>query len=158
MPSLTVARSGFLEPKGSFILTLKELIRMIPLSSYFVSCSHTEQVKIKIFEKFDNADFGLQSINFLIPNEALQFKSAHLRVKSSLFGIRWLMEEWFFTFALIWILAGTCWGSLVMFAIVIAFKQFVQIEWLWATCSTWSLIWIVNLIERFKRYTWILYD
>ena len=130
MPSLTVARSGFLEPKGSFILTLKELVRMIPLSSYFVSCAHTEQVTIKIFEKFDNADFGLQSMNFLIPNEALQFKSAHLRVKSSLFGIRWLMEEWFFTFALIWIFTGTCWGSLVMFAIVFGVKRFAKIEWL----------------------------
>ena len=130
MPTLTVAGSGFLEPKGSFILTLKELVRMIPFSSYFVSCAHTEQVTIKIFEKFDNADFGLQSMNFLIPNEALQFKSAHLRVKSSLFGIRWLMEEWFFTFALIWILTGTCWGSLVMFAIVFGFKRFAKIEWL----------------------------
>ena len=52
-------------------LTLKELIGMIPLSSYFFSCEPTEEVTIKIFERFDNEDFGLEAIDILVPNEAL---------------------------------------------------------------------------------------
>ena len=130
MPTLTVARSDFLEPKGSFLLTLKELIGMIPLSSYFFSCAHTEQVTIKIFEKFDNADFGLQSMNFLVPNEALQFKSAHLRVKSSLYGVRWLMQEWFFTFATIIIMTGTISVSVALFAVILLLKHLKLLPWL----------------------------
>ena len=130
MPTLTVARSGFLEPKGSFLLTLKELIGMIPFSGYFFSCAHTEQVTIKIFEKFDNADFGLKSMNFLVPNEALQFKSAHLRVKSSLYGVRWLMQEWFFTFATIFIISGTFSVSVALFAVVILLKHLNLLPWL----------------------------
>ena len=130
VPTLTVARSGFLEPKGSFLLTLNELIRMIPFSGYFFSCAHTEQVKIKIFEKFDNGDFGLQSMNFLVPNEALQFKSAHLRVKSSLYGVRWLMQEWFFTFATIFIISGTFSVSVALFAVVILLKHLNLLPWL----------------------------
>ena len=130
VPTLTVARSGFLEPKGSLLLTLKELIGMIPFSSYFFSCAHTEQVTIKIFEKFDNADFGLQSMNFLVPNEALQFKSAHLRVKSTLYGVRWLMQEWFFTFATIFIISGTFSVSVALFAVVILLKHLKLLPWL----------------------------
>ena len=126
-----MARSGYLEPKGSFLLTLHELIGMIPFSGYFFSCAPTEQVTIKIFEKFDNADFGLQSMNFLVPNEALQFKSAHIRVKSSLYGVRWLMQDWFFTFATIFVLTGTFCGSLAMFATVLALKHLTTLlDWL----------------------------
>ena len=69
--SLTLARSGFLDPKGSLTLTVKELVRMVPFSGYFFSCEPTEQVTIKIFERFDNDDYGLESIDFLVPNEAL---------------------------------------------------------------------------------------
>jgi len=39
---LTLARSGFLDPKGSLTLQLKELVRMVPFSSYFFSCEPTE--------------------------------------------------------------------------------------------------------------------
>lgn len=89
---LTVARSGFLEPKGSFTLFLKELLHLVPYSSYFMSCPKTQLVSIAIFEKFDNADFGTQSIDFLVPNDSLQFKAARLRVRTSLFGPRYYMQ------------------------------------------------------------------
>lgn len=71
MKPLTLARSGFLDPKGSITLNLKELIGMIPFSDYFFTCTSTEEVAIKIFDRFDNDDFGLASIDFLVPNEAL---------------------------------------------------------------------------------------
>lgn len=123
VPSLTLARSGFLEPRGSLLVSLKELIQMIPLASYFCSCEQTEQVTIRIFEKFDNADFGLESINFLVPNEALQFKSATLRVKSALFGVRWLMQEWFFSCAIVVITCGTFWSSVSLLTLILLAKR-----------------------------------
>ena len=68
---LTLARSGFLDPKGSIQLTMKEVLGMIPFADYFFSCGKTELVTIKIFERFDNDDFGLKQIDFMVPNEAL---------------------------------------------------------------------------------------
>lgn len=44
---------------------------MLPMSSYFTTCTVTQPISIQIFEKFDNEDFGLESIDFLVPNEAL---------------------------------------------------------------------------------------
>ena len=69
--NLTLSRSGFLDPKGSLTLTLKELAAMVPFLGYFYSCEPTETVTIKIFERFDNEDYGLRSIDLLVPNEAL---------------------------------------------------------------------------------------
>ena len=68
---LTLARSGYLSPKGSLSLTIRDLLSLVPYSDYFYSCEQTEQVTIQIFEKFDNDDFGLESIDFLVPNEDL---------------------------------------------------------------------------------------
>jgi hypothetical protein len=68
---LVLARSGYLDPKGSFTLLRNEMLAMLPLSRYFSSCGQTEEVVITIFDKFDNQDFGLEAINFLVPNEAL---------------------------------------------------------------------------------------
>ena len=44
---------------------------MVPFADYFFSCGKTEFVTIKIFERFDNDDFGLKQIDFMVPNEAL---------------------------------------------------------------------------------------
>ena len=40
--SLTLARSGFLDPKGSISLNIREVISMIPFANYFFPCNHTE--------------------------------------------------------------------------------------------------------------------
>ena len=90
-------------------MNVQDLLCLIPFSRFFFACEKTEQVTIQIFEKFDNDDFGLESIDFLVPNEALQFKSpAQIRVKTALYGVRWFMEEWFFTCALACICAWRC--------------------------------------------------
>ena len=39
---LTLARSGFLDPKGALSLNMREIIGMIPFSSYFLSCEQTQ--------------------------------------------------------------------------------------------------------------------
>ena len=50
---------------------MKEILAIVPIVNYFVPCSGTESVSIKIFDRFDNEDYGLKSIDFLVPNEAL---------------------------------------------------------------------------------------
>ena len=128
--SLSVARSGFLDPKGSLTLSFKELISMIPFASYFIPCEPTEKVGIKIFERFDNADFGLESVDFLVPNEALQFKSALVRVRTELTGIRYLMQSWFFTTACIFIFSCTFGMSLAAVLFVLLLKRLYLLSWL----------------------------
>ena len=128
--SLSVARSGFLDPKGSLTLQVKELISMIPIVSYFIPCEPTETVTIKIFERFDNDDFGLESIDFLVPNEALQFKSAYVRVKTELTGIRYLMQTWFLTVACLFIFSCTFGMSLGAVIFILLLKRLSLIGWL----------------------------
>mmetsp|Transcript_43559 Transcript_43559/g.57672 ORF Transcript_43559/g.57672 Transcript_43559/m.57672 type:complete len:169 (+) Transcript_43559:1142-1648(+) len=127
---LTLARSGFLDPKGSLTLSLKELVSMIPFASYFFSCEPTEKVTIKIFERFDNADYGLESIDFLVPNEALQFRTAQARVRTELTGIRYLMHSWFFTVALSFIFCCTFGISLCAVIFILLLKRLYLLSWL----------------------------
>lgn len=82
--SITVARSGYLEPKGSFYLIYKDVLSIVPFSGYLIPSLHTQTINIKIFEKFDNKDFGMESIEFLLSNEELQFREAKLLVKTNL--------------------------------------------------------------------------
>lgn len=57
---LIVARSGFLNPRGSVKLFITDLVQTLPLIGYILhSDGPTEEVHIKIFDLFDNHDFGL---------------------------------------------------------------------------------------------------
>jgi hypothetical protein len=46
-------------------------------------------------------------LEIVIPNSLLQFSKAMLKVKTSLFGIRYFMREWFFSVAIVIISAIT---------------------------------------------------
>jgi len=103
---------------------------MVPFASYFFSCTVTEEVTIEIFELFDNDFFGLKSIDFLVPNEALQFKSARIRVKTYLNGVRYLMAEWFFTFALTCILTMTTVFSVCVTIALFFLRRLYLLSWI----------------------------
>jgi len=95
---------------------VKDVVSMIPFVSSWLGCPDTQFITIKIFDKFDNDDFGLESIDFLVPNEALQFKQAQLNVRTGFYGVRYLMYEWFYTCAFVVIISLTisiCIGVLV---------------------------------------------
>ena len=98
---LVVSRAGYLNPRSNFKLMLRDLVSLVPFASKWMGCPNTQFITIKIFDKFDNDDFGLESIDFLVPNDALQFKQAHLNVKTGLYGVRFLMHDWFFTSAFV---------------------------------------------------------
>ncbi len=83
---------------------------------------------IKIFERFDNDDYGLESIDFLVPNEALQFKSARVRVQTELSGVRYLMETWFIATALAFIFASTFFISLSTVIAILIFKKIYSLR------------------------------
>ena len=71
MNPIVVSRTGYLDPKSSFQLMFKDLVSMLPFPSTWLGCPNTQFITIKIFDKFDNEDFGLDSIDFLVPHEAL---------------------------------------------------------------------------------------
>ena len=64
-------------------------------------------IEIKIFEKFDNSDFGIESIEFLLSNDSINIKKAILKVRTTLYGVRWYMQEWFFTSMIIVVVTVT---------------------------------------------------
>ena len=84
-------------------MVLTEFVQMLPLSQHFAGSSFNpyESIEIVIFELFDNKAFGLQSVDLRIPNDTLQFRQATLRVKTILYGMKFLMVEWFWTTGLI---------------------------------------------------------
>ena len=54
----------------------KEISRFVPFSSLIMpSRQSNTQVDIKIFEKFNNKDFGLDTIEFLMSNQQMFIKS-----------------------------------------------------------------------------------
>ena len=127
---LTLARSGFLDSKSSLTIQLKEVLGMLPMSGYVFNCEPTKTVTIKVFERFDNDDFGLESIELLVPNEALQFKTALIRVNTELSGIRYLMHHWFFTVACCLIFSATFAISLSAIVIILLLKRLYLLSWL----------------------------
>ena len=120
-PTLTVARQGFLDPKGSMTRYLREFLSMIPLSGYLFHVEKSQVLGIKVFERFDNKDFGLESVEFLLSNETLQFRKANLRVTTTLQGFKWLIHEWFFTclFLTVFSLTSVCCFGFLLFVLML---------------------------------------
>lgn len=86
--------------------------------------STTQTVSIKLFEKFDNTEFGLESIEFLLSNEDWQVKNAKLNVKTKLTGLRWCMKEWFYVTLLITVGLMTILVTSTITAMVLTVKSF----------------------------------
>lgn len=80
-------------------LLTNSVFYFIPFSHYFFgSCDgslQTRKVSVNVFERFDNSEFGTESIEFLMSNGPHQIQSANLQVTTRLKGVRYLMSEWF---------------------------------------------------------------
>jgi hypothetical protein len=68
-----VASQGTFDPDYWLVKLVKrwagQMVRRIPLSSLVApKAAFKSLVEIKIFEKFDNSDFGLETIEFLLSN------------------------------------------------------------------------------------------
>ena len=130
MKPLIVSRTGYLDPQSSLKLMIRDCASFIPFASRFLGCPNTQFITIKIFDKFDNDDFGLEKIEFLVPNDTLQFKSAQINVKTALYGVRYLMHDWFFTCAAIVIFGLTISISAGVLVGIVALKQLDLLQWL----------------------------
>jgi hypothetical protein len=96
----------------------------VPFSQYLIPTNtFTELIVIKIFEKFDNKDFGLETIEFLLSNEQLQIKQASLKVRTTLFGIRWYMREWFIACLVIVVASMATIASTIVLVAVFMIKR-----------------------------------
>lgn len=91
---------------------MKEIIRMFPFSSLILRPEPKQQMAIKIVESLNNHDFVTSSIEFMLANNAPQFTKAVVRVTVALFGIRYMMKEYFLSFALFVI--GSMTSSMMM--------------------------------------------
>jgi Putative adipose-regulatory protein (Seipin) len=56
---------------------------------------------IPIVENFNNKDFQANALEFTLSNTSLSFQSVVIRMRTSLFGFRYLMRNWFLTTATI---------------------------------------------------------
>jgi hypothetical protein len=125
---LSLQRHGFLNPPSTTEHISRELLKLVPFSTYFFSNLCTKEVVISIFERFDNREFGLQKIEFLMSNDLLQFKQATIQVKTSLAGFRWLMQEWFFSTVIIvsTVLTHIMCGSICVFVLGVRKMGYLQ--------------------------------
>jgi hypothetical protein len=79
----------------------------LPLVNYLCNCEPSQIVEIPIVENFNNAEFQLNSIEFTLTHTEVSFNSAVVKLRTSLFGIRYFMRNWFFTSALVAITIST---------------------------------------------------
>lgn len=87
--------------KATFLVWIKEILSYIPIINYFFSCEPSQTIVISVAENFSNADFHISSFDFTLKNTHLHFSAAYLKIRSSLFGVRYLMRQWFYATALI---------------------------------------------------------
>ena len=95
---------------------------MIPFGASWFGRHNTQSITIKIFEKFDNDDFGLEKIELLVPNDTLQFRHAQINVRTTLYGVRYLMRDWFFTSAAVVIIVLSFSISSGVLMVIVAMK------------------------------------
>lgn len=72
--SISVARTSFLDPKSDYIQYLKEFLMLLPFNTYMLPASlvkNTHVLQVKMFEEFDNREFGTDSIEFIVTNYQL---------------------------------------------------------------------------------------
>ncbi len=98
---------GNIHHKGSLFLYIKNFLRYIPFMNYLCNCEPSQQVEIAIVENFNNADYQLSNIEFTLTHTEVTFTNAVLKTSTALFGVRYLMRNWFFTTALVTISAAT---------------------------------------------------
>ena len=60
-------------------------------------------ITINLIENFNNNNFRASALRVTLANSSLVFTDAVLKIRPSLFGIRYLMRRWFFTTALIFV-------------------------------------------------------
>jgi hypothetical protein len=84
------------------------------LGRFIDGCSKTQEVEIGLFERIDNTDFNLSSIDFEVSNDLLQFKNAYLLVTVQLYDLRYLLQTWFFTSAAIILLSVSSFLTLIV--------------------------------------------
>ena len=75
-------------------------------SSESISNYWSSDYRIKLFEHFDNHDFNLQSVSFLVSSE-VPLNSITLNFKTKLTSYRYIMTEYFFSCYVLAVLAMT---------------------------------------------------
>lgn len=88
-----------MEHKSSFIIWLKEIFLYVPLLNYICKCEPKQLIAVPIVENFNNAEFAANAVEITLSNSSVVFTNAVLRVRTSLFGFRYMMRHWFFTTA-----------------------------------------------------------
>lgn len=98
---LSYHRMSHMEFKSSFIIWVKEMLRYIPLLGYICNCEPKQSIIVPIVENFNNAEYSANGIEITLSNSSIVFTNAVLKIRTSLFGFRYLMRHWFFTTAFV---------------------------------------------------------
>lgn len=59
-------RMGSMDYKGSIILYMKEMIRFVPLTGYFIDLEPKQEVTIKVVENFNNAEYAISQMEYSV--------------------------------------------------------------------------------------------
>lgn len=109
-------RISSLEYKSSFVVWIKDLVRNIPLINLFCPCSSSQIVTVKVVENFNNFLFRANALRITLSNTSIIFSEAILKVRPALYGIRYLMKNWFMTCGFIFSSLFACMALVSHFA------------------------------------------
>ena len=93
----------------------------MPLIHYLYCFEPVQTVTVPIIENFNNQEFSTKHLELVLSNASVTIVRATLRVKSALFGLRYLMRHWFFTtaFVIISSIAMSMFLTMVVFLVVL---------------------------------------
>ncbi len=118
---------GIMDQKHSLVLWFKSFMKFLPLVSYLCNCEPLQTVTIQVVENFNNREYSANAIEFAMTNTSLVFNSATIIVKSSLFGIRYFMRNWFLTTALVFISTFSSMIFLSFVAFFVVLKKSIRV-------------------------------
>lgn len=112
----------------SFLSFVFDTVKLFPGTSFLLRDQYEQpkdELVIKVFERFDNSEFGLDSLEFTLSHDSsLQVKTAVLVFETQFTGVKLWMQQWFLT--CLGLFVGTVsisTLSLILGVIVLAKKQ-----------------------------------
>jgi len=91
------------EPHNIMEKYAKAALKPIPFASRFVNVEPYQLIRIPLLEYFNNQEFLARELVLELKNPSLLFQNVYINVRSSLFGLRYIMREYFYSCAFLFV-------------------------------------------------------
>lgn len=121
------------KPENRLSLIFKEGLRALPFASWVFDLEESKIIKIPLLDYFNNEEFQAKNLQIEIMDANLLFLDVTLKTKVSIFGIRWIMREYFWTCLLLY---SAYVSSCTFFILcIVTYLLYTNVVWLLKVCK-----------------------